>query len=157
MLAEIIIKMTINQKNLLIKILTIIGIIPAIYLLGLSLIFLPNIITNLFKHQHIENSIIIILILFGICGFIGLIIQLFTHIYKKVKLKIILLSLSLIGYFGFFTFINGMQSWINIFDSFKNFKENYLEIYFVVAPVIVSVILIGINIRLSKNSTSANH
>jgi len=143
--------MTSNQKNIIVRILTIIGFIPAIYLFGLSLLFLPSLFLDLFKNPSIEDLIMIIFIFLGICGFAGLIIQLFSNLYKKIKLKTLLLSLSLIGYIGFFTFINGMQSWINIYDSFKNFKENYLEIYFAIAPIFITIILIGINLNLRKN------
>lgn len=151
-LAEIVHKMTLKQKNILIKILTVIGIVPAIYLLGISLIFSPSIITDFLKNPNIEDLIMIILILLGICGFVGLILQLFTKLHKKIKLKILLLSLSLIGYFGFFTFINGMKSWINIYESFKNLKENYVEIYFAIAPIFITSTLIIINIQLRKNN-----
>lgn len=144
--------MSLNQKNIIVRILTFIGFIPAIYLFGISLLFLPSLFLDLFKNPSIEDLIMIILILLGMCGFAGLIIQLFSNLYKKIKLKILLLSLSLIGYFGFFTFINGMQSWINIYDSFKNFKENYLEIYFAIAPILITIILIGINLNLRKKT-----
>lgn len=143
--------MSLNQKNIIVRILTFIGFIPAIYLFGISLLFLPSLFLDLFKNPSIEDLIMIILILLGMCGFAGLMIQLFSNLYKKIKLKILLLSLSLIGYFGFFIFINGMQSWINIYDSFKNFKENYLEIYFAIAPILITIILIGINLNLRKN------
>src|SRR5690606_29801912 len=116
-------KMTLKKKNILVKTLSIFGIIPAIYLLSISLIFLPSLFSDLLNKPTSEDLTMIILILFGICGFAGLTLQLIANLQKKIKLKILLLSLSLIGYFGFFTFINGMQSWINIYESFKNFKE----------------------------------
>ena len=148
--------MSLNQKNIIVRILTFIGFIPAIYLFGISLLFLPSLFLDLFKNPSIEDLIMIILILLGMCGFAGLMIQLFSNLYKKIKLKILLLSLSLIGYFGFFIFINGMQSWINIYYSFKNFKENYLEIYFAIAPILITIILIRINLNLRKNPDVAD-
>jgi len=151
-LAEIVHKMTSKKKNILVKTLSIFGIIPAIYLLGISLIFLPSLFSDLLKKPTSEDLTMIILILFGICGFAGLTLQLIANLQKKIKLKILLLSLSLIGYFGFFTFINGMQSWINIYESIKNFKENYLELYFAIAPVIITIILIGINLKINRNN-----
>ncbi|WP_313386021.1 hypothetical protein [Chishuiella sp.] len=139
-----------NKSNITIKILTIFGIIPALYLLAISLIFLPTFFSDLLEKPNIADLTIIILILFGICGFAGLILQLISKLENKVKLKIVLLVLSLIGFFGFFTFINGIQSWINIYESIKNFKDNFLELYFVLTPIIITIILIILNFKILK-------
>ncbi|MCD1118599.1 hypothetical protein [Chryseobacterium turcicum] len=144
--------MTSNIKKIIIKTLTLFGIMPALYLFGISLIFLFTLSSDLLKNPTLDDLIMIILILFGICGFVGLSIQLVSNVYEKVKLKIALLSLSIIGYFSFFTFTNGLQSWTNIFDSFKNFNENFFELYFILAPIIISIILVGINLEIQKNN-----
>jgi|SRR5690606_31592386 len=138
------------HQNKLIQFLTILGLIPSFYLLGISFIFLPSFFTNLFKTPNIEKFFIIILMLLGICGFVGLIFQLFSDFYSKIKLKFTLQSLSIIGYIGFFTFLNGINPWLNILESFKNIKENFFELYFCLAPIIVTIILVFINFRLLK-------
>lgn len=146
------------HQNKVIRFLTILGLIPSFYLLGISLIFLPSLFTDLLKDPNIENLIIIILILFGICGFLGLIFQLVSGFYSKIKLKITLQLLSIIGYLGFITFTNGINSCINIFESLKNIKENFFELYIWLSPIIITIILISVNFRLlRKNKINLAH
>lgn len=138
-------------KNKTIKLLSILGLIPSFYLLGISFLFLPSLFMDLLKYPTIENLLMIILIVFGICGFLGLLFQLFSDLHSKIRVKIVLQFLSIVGYFGFFSFINGMNSWINIFESLKNIKKFFFDLYIWLSPIVITLILIFINFRLLKN------
>ncbi len=141
-------KISFKNQNIIIKAITVTGLIPSFYLLGLSFLFLPSFFSNLIEQLSIEYFMIVISIIFGIMGFISLIIQLSSKLFSKIKLKIFLQSLSIIGYFGFFTIINGKKAWINIIESLKNINENVYEFYLLLWPIMTTIFLLIINIRI---------
>ena len=145
--------MTLKNQSLLIKVLTATTLIPAVYLLGVSLILLiPNLFDNIKHNSIFETTIVFISIVFGILGFVALILQLITKPLLKLKLKILFQLLSIIGYFSFVSVLTGIQGWKNLFDSLINIKDNLVDFYMVLWPIIVTGILLFFNYNLYKKT-----
>jgi len=90
-------------------------------------------------------------------GFVAFVFQLFYKSKSKVKIKILFLLLSIIGYFTFVSFESGIQGWKNMFDSLRNIKDNLIDFYMVLWPILVSLLLLIYNLiilnRLNQNNS----
>ncbi|HLS71749.1 MAG TPA: hypothetical protein VK027_08805 [Chitinophagaceae bacterium] len=149
------------MRNLIVKTIVLSALIPSIYLMGISLFLLiPALFENIKYNSFLDTTILFFSIIFGILGFVAFIFQLFYKSKSKVKIKILFLLLSIIGYFTFISFERGIQGWKNMFDSLINIKDNLIDFYMVLWPVLVSLFLLIYNLvflnRINKN-TSRNH
>lgn len=150
--------MTFKSQNIILKTITLTAIIPVLYLLGISVFLLIPALFDNFKYNSIlETLAILICIVFGILGAIAIFYQLLTKLKSKLILKILFLFLSIVGYFMFIAILTGIQGWKNMFDSLKNIKENLLDFYMVLWPIIVSGILLIFNIKLYLNLKLQNN
>ena len=150
--------MTLKSQNIILKTITLTAIIPVLYLLGISVFLLIPALFDSFKYNSIlETLAILICIVFGILGAIAIFYQLLTKLKSKLILKILFLFLSIVGYFMFIAILTGIQGWKNMFDSLKNIKENLLDFYMVLWPIIVSGILLIFNIKLYLNLKLQNN
>jgi hypothetical protein len=130
-----------SKMKLALKYLLIIsGLIPALYLLGLTLIFLPGIVKD-FDYSLVE-TIIIMSMLFGVLGFLGLVFSVLPRFENRPRLKFILLTAGVIGSFVFTTVAGGKKAWMWIF-----YIEEFDEWIIWAWPVIVSIILLVLNGR----------
>lgn len=146
MLADIKNKMIGKKQNIIVKVLVTTALIPSIYLVGISLFLLiPALFENIKYNSFIETSVLLASIIFGILGFAAFVLQLFYKIKSKVKTKILFLLLSIIGYFTFVSFATGIQGWRNMFDSLRNIKDNLIDFYMVLWPILVSLLLLIYN------------
>ena len=122
------------------------GLLPATFLLGLTLLFLPDQIKNL--SLELDEIFLFLSMIFGICGYIGLLLSLLPKFEHKYLLKFALLVLGIIGSVIFTTIAGGNRAWTWILN-IEEFDEWIIWIW----PLIVSIVLIGLNGRklFSKN------
>ncbi|MEA5141638.1 hypothetical protein [Arcicella rigui] len=116
------------------------GLLPATFLLGLTFLFLPDLIINL-SLELVEISMVLSMI-FGICGYLGLLFSLLPKLENKYQLKFILLVLGIIGSVTFTTITGRKRAWTWVF-SIEEFEGWIIWVW----PLIVSIILIGLNGR----------
>lgn len=148
-----------KNLNITIRLIAFSAFIPAIYLLGVTLFLLiPALFGNIKYNTIFETVFLFLAMIFGILGFIGISMELFIHIYSKIKTKIIFLSLGIIGYILFMSILSGVRGWKNTLESIINIQENWIDFYFVIWPNIITLILIFINVKLKikGTTTSAN-
>lgn len=122
------------------------GLLPATFLLGLTFLFLPDLIKNL--SFEVVKIFMVLSMIFGICGYIGLLLSLLPKLEHKYLLKFTLLVLGIIGSVTFTTIAGGKRAWTWIFN-IEEFDEWIIWIW----PLIVSIVLISLNGRklLNKN------
>ena len=123
------------------------GLIPAMILLVLTILFLPGFIVE--YDFSVKQTILILSMLFGLLGFHGLVLSILPMYDSKPRLKFILLAAGVIGSFMFTTIIGGKSAWVWIL-SVDEFDEWMIWTW----PVIVSIILMFLNGRdiLNRNS-----
>ena len=106
------------MKTILYYIFLFSGLLPALYLLILTLFFLPGLLKD-FIYYH-ENGVAPILFscLLGICGFIGLISLIGRKAKQSYSLTITLLSLGIIGAIIFLIITGGREAleWVLSFE-----------------------------------------
>lgn len=122
------------------------GLLPATFLLGLTFLFLPEQIKNL--SLELDEIFMFLSMIFGICGYIGLLLSLLPKLEHKYKLKFALLFLGIIASVIFTTIAGGKRAWTWILNV-EEFDEWIIWIW----PLIVSIVLIALNGRklFSKN------
>jgi hypothetical protein len=144
-----------KNLNITIRLIAFSAFIPAIYLLGVTLFLLiPALFGNIKYNTIFETVFLFLAMIFGILGFIGISMELFIHIYSRIKTKIIFLSLGIIGYILFMSILSGVRGWKNTLESIINIQENWIDFYFVIWPNIITLILIFINVKLKINGTT---
>lgn len=84
------------------------GLLPATFLLGLTILFLPDLIKNL--SLELVEIFIVLSITFGICGYIGLLLSLLPKLEHKYLLKFKILILGIIGSVTFTSIAGGKRS-----------------------------------------------
>ena len=134
------------MKTYLKKLFILSGLLPATFLLGLTFLFLPDQIKNL--SLELDEIFMFLSMIFGICGYIGLLLSLLPKLEHKYLLKFTLLVLGIIGSVVFTTIAGGKRAWTWVLN-IEEFDEWIIWIW----PLIVSIILIGLNIRkiINKN------
>jgi len=80
--------------------------------------------------------------IFGICGYIGLLLSLLPKLEQKYLLKFTLLVLGLIGSVTFTIVAGGKRAWTWVLN-IEEFDEWIIWVW----PLIVSIVLIGLNGR----------
>jgi hypothetical protein len=116
------------------------GLLPATFLLGLTFLFLPDLIKNL-SLDLVQISMFLSMI-FGICGYIGLLLSLLPKLEHKYLLKFTLLFLGIIGFVTFSTITGGKRAWTWVLI-IEEFDEWIIWVW----PQVVSIILIFLNGR----------
>ena len=116
------------------------GLLPATFLLGLTILFLPDMIKNL--SLELVEIFMVLSMIFGICGYIGLLLSLLPKLEHKYLLKFTLLILGLIGSVTFTTITGGKRAWTWVL-SIEEFDEWIIWVW----HLIVSIVLIGLNGR----------
>jgi hypothetical protein len=116
------------------------GLLPATFLLGLTFLFLPDLIMNL-SLDLVQISMFLSMI-FGICGYIGLLLSLLPKLEHKYILKFTLLVLGIIGFVTFTTITGGIRAWTWVLI-IEEFDEWIIWVW----PQLVSIILIFLNGR----------
>ena len=116
------------------------GLLPATFLLGLTLIILPSFIQDF--SFRLDDILLTVSMLFGIFGFIGLLLSLIPKFEDKKSLKLIFLSLGILGSLMFTTVAGGKKAWTWILN-----VEEFDEWIIWVWPLFVSIVLIGLNGR----------
>ena len=128
------------MKSALKNLLIISALIPATVLLGLTYFFLPGFIMKI--TFSVEEVLILISMIFGIFGFLGLTLSLIPKFEKEYQMKVILLTLGVIGALVFMTITGGEKAWKWML------KIEELNEWIIWAwPILVSLILIFINGR----------
>jgi hypothetical protein len=122
------------------------GLLPATFLLGLTLFFLPDLIKNL--SLELDEIFMVLSMIFGICGYIGLLLSLLPKFQSKYLLKLIFLVLGIIGSVTFTTIAGGKRAWTWVLN-IEEFDEWIIWVW----PLIVSIVLVGLNGKklLNKN------
>ncbi len=116
------------------------GLLPATFLLGLTFLFLPDLIKNL--SLELVEIFMVLSMIFGICGYIGLLLSLLPKLEHKYLLKLTLLVLGIIGSVTFITIAGGKRAWTWVLN-IEEFDEWIIWVW----PLIVSIVLIGLNGR----------
>lgn len=116
------------------------GLLPATFLLGLTFLFLPDLIKNL--SLDLVEIFMVFSMIFGICGYIGLLLSLLPKLEHKYLLKFTLLVLGIIGSVTFTTIAGGKRAWTWVLN-IEEFDEWIIWVW----PLIVSIVLIGLNGR----------
>lgn len=116
------------------------GLLPATFLLGLTFLFLPDLIKNL--SLELVEIFMVLSMIFGICGYIGLLLSLLPKLEHKYLLKLTLLVLGIIGSVTFITIAGGKRAWTWVLN-IEEFDEWIIWVW----PLIVSITLIGLNGR----------
>jgi hypothetical protein len=139
------------MKIFLKKLFILSGLLPATFLLGLTFLFLPDQIKNL--SFEILEILMFLSMIFGICGYIGLLLSLLPKLEQKFLLKFTLLFLGIIGSMTFTTIAGGKRAWTWLLN-----VEEFDEWIIWVWPLIVSFVLISLNGRklLNKNEDKNN-
>jgi hypothetical protein len=114
--------------------------LPATFLLGLTILFLPDLIKNL-SLDLVQISMVLSMI-FGIFGYIGLLLSLLPKLEHKYMLKFTLLVFGIIGFVTFTTITGGKRAWTWVLI-IEEFDEWIIWIW----PQIVSIVLIVLNGR----------
>ncbi len=128
------------KKEKIIIFLTIIAIIPSTLFFGMSILGIINILSNFYP----KDITILISMLFGICGYIGLLLNLKQIKSKKSEvINFVFLILGVIGFIIFNSSIGGMNSWKWILT----FEEPDEWLIFV-TPILITIILIVIKGRI---------
>lgn len=120
------------------------GLLPATFLLGLTFLFLPDQIKNL--SFEVVEILMFLSMIFGICGYIGLLLSLIPKLKHKYLLKFALLFLGVIGSMTFTTIAGGKRAWTWILN-IEEFDEWIIWVW----PIIVSTVLIFLNGRKLLN------
>jgi len=94
------------------------GLLPAFYLLILTLFFLPSLLKDIIYHHEIGVAPILFSCLLGICGFIGLIRLIRRKAKQSHSLTITLLSLGITGAVLFLIVTGGREAleWVISFE-----------------------------------------
>lgn len=116
------------------------GLLPATFLLGLTFLFLPDLIKNL--SLELVEIFMVLSMIFGICGYIGLLLSLLPKLEHKYLLKLTLLVLGIIGSVTFITIAGGKRAWTWVLN-IEEFDEWIIWVW----PLIVSIVSIGLNGR----------
>lgn len=130
----------------IIKVFILTGIIPATFMLIISLAALIFIIDG--RSLDIKNIVLVVSIILGVIGYLGFVLSLISP--KNIKLNLSLLSIGTIGYITFISVEGGKHVWEWIFT-----MSEPGEWFLVCWPLIVALILI-INyiVYLTKNTTN---
>ena len=114
------------------------GLIPALILLFLTLLVLPDYIKSF---RFISKEIILLgSMILGILGFFGLLLSIIPRFKKLCFTKMILLSLGIIGFLIFMSVTGGKKSW-NWIINIEEFDEWIIWVW----PNIVSTGLVLLN------------
>jgi hypothetical protein len=114
------------------------GLLPATFLLGLTFLFMPDLIKNLsFDFQEI---VMLFSMLFGICGYIGLLLSITAKFENKNILKLTFLILGITGSIIFISIAGGKKAWTWVLN-IEEFDEWIIWIW----PLIVSFVLAILN------------
>jgi len=114
------------------------GLIPALILLFLTLLVLPDYIKSF---RFISKEIILLgSMILGILGFFGLLLSIIPRFEKLCFTKMILLSLGIIGFLIFMSVTGGKKSW-NWIINIEEFDEWIIWVW----PNIVSTGLVLLN------------
>jgi len=114
------------------------GLLPATFLLGLTFLFLPDQLKNL--SLELDEIFMFLSMIFGICGYIGLLLSLLPKLEHKYLLKFILLVLGIIGSVIFTTIAGGKRAWTWVLN-IEEFEEWIIWVW----PLIVSIVIVGLN------------
>lgn len=114
------------------------GLLPATFLLGLTFLFIPDLIKNL--SLEFDEILMLLSMTFGICGYIGLLFSLLTKFENKNQVKLIFLVLGIIGSITFMSIAGGKRAWTWVLD-IEEFDEWIIWVW----PIIVSIVLVGSN------------
>lgn len=114
------------------------GLLPATFLLGLTFLFIPDLIKNL--SLEFEEIFMLLSMTFGICGYIGLMLAMLNKFENKNLLKVIFLVLGIIGSMTFTSIAGGKRAWTWVLN-IEEFDEWIIWVW----PIIVSIVLVGSN------------
>jgi FtsH-binding integral membrane protein len=128
------------MKNSIKKIFILTGLLPATFLLGLTIIFLPSFIRDL--SFEFDDIFLPVSMIFGICGFIGLLLSIMPKFEDKRLLKLVFLILGILGSIMFISIAGGKEAWTWILK-IEEFDEWIIAVW----PLIVSIVLIYLNIQ----------
>ncbi|MBW8361453.1 MAG: hypothetical protein K0M56_04625 [Kaistella sp.] len=126
------------MKTYLKKLFILSGLLPATFLLGLTFLFLPDLIRNL--SLELVEIFMVLSMIFGICGYIGLLLSLLPRLEHKYLLKFTFLVLGIIGSVTFTSITGGKRAWTWVLD-IDEFDEWIIWVW----PLMVSIVLIGLN------------
>lgn len=110
------------------------GLLPATFLLGLTFLFMPDLIKNL--SFDFEEIVMLLSMIFGICGYIGLLLSILAKFENKNLLKLIFLILGITGSMIFTSIAGGERAWTWVLN-IEEFDEWIIWIW----PLIVSFML----------------
>jgi len=110
------------------------GLLPATFLLGLTFLFMPDLIKNL--SFDFEEIAMLLSMIFGICGYIGLLLSILATFENKNPLKLIFLILGITGSMIFTSIAGGERAWTWVLN-IEEFDEWIIWIW----PLIVSFML----------------
>ncbi|MEA5405421.1 hypothetical protein VB776_20955 [Arcicella sp. DC2W] len=108
---------------------------------------LPDLIKNL--SLELVEIFMVLSMIFGICGYLGLLFSLLPKLENKYQLKFILLVLGIIGSVTFTTITGGKRAWTWVL-SIEEFDGWIIWVW----PLIVTIILIGLNGRKLFNKNN---
>ena len=110
------------------------GLFPATFLLGLTLIFMPDVIKNM--SLEFDEILMFLSMSFGIGGYIGLLLSLLPKFENKYLIKLTFLLLGIIGSITFISISGGKRAWTWVLNV-EEFEEWIIWIW----PLIVSIVL----------------
>lgn len=130
------------------RVFALLGLIPAVYLLVMTIMFLPDFFRAFLSPKQLSDSILLLALLLGVMAFVGLCLQIIFPYNKRIKLKLWFLSLGLLGYVVFMSLFVGWRYWVEILDFIKSPIEEAFGFWILLWPSLVSLVLIGYNIWL---------
>ena len=110
------------------------GLLPATFLLVLTLIFMPDVIKNM--SLEFDEILMFLSMSFGIGGYIGLLLSLLPKFENKYLIKLTFLLLGIIGSITFSSIAGGKRAWTWVLNV-QEFDEWFISIW----PIIVSIVL----------------